>query len=147
MLNSNISPTCPHNMANFSTLAAQIGSLVWGTPVNFNGFRFLALLLQRHRSTGASQTLHDIWPSPGLVDYIFLLLPRNGILQGAKFTLHPSLELSYIGSITARHSSSGRQPKCGVQQRAPPLFDRPAITSGIGPHSSFLSIHSIESAQ
>jgi len=40
------------------------------------------------------------------------LLPRNRILPGAKFTLHPaSLELSYIGSITARHLSSGREPK------------------------------------
>jgi len=34
----------------------------------------------------------------------------NGIMQGAKFTLRPSLVLYYIGSVTARHSSSGRQP-------------------------------------
>jgi len=26
---------------------------------------------------------------------------------------------------------------CGVEQRAPPIFDRAAITLGIGPHSSF----------
>jgi len=39
------------------------------------------------------------------------LLPRNGILPRAKFTLRPaSLALSYIGSVTARHSSSGREP-------------------------------------
>ena len=38
------------------------------------------------------------------------LLPPNGILPGAKFTLHPSLAFSYIGSITARHSRSGHQP-------------------------------------
>jgi len=36
-------------------------------------------------------------------------LPRNGILPSAKFTLRPSLALSYIGSVTARHSSSRRQ--------------------------------------
>jgi len=43
--------------------------------------------------------------------YTFLrLLPPDGILPGAKFTLHPSLAFSYIGSVTARHSSSGRQP-------------------------------------
>jgi len=35
------------------------------------------------------------------------LLPGNGILPGAKFTLHPP---SPIGSITARHSSSGHEP-------------------------------------
>jgi len=27
---------------------------------------------------------------------------------------------------------------CGVEQRAPPIFDRAAITLGIGPHSSYL---------
>jgi len=34
-----------HNMVNFGPLAAEIGRLVWGTPVNFNGFRVLAALL------------------------------------------------------------------------------------------------------
>ena len=33
-----------------------------------------------------------------------------GILPGTKFTLHPSRSFSYIGSVTARHSSSGNQP-------------------------------------
>jgi len=36
LLGSNISPTCPHNMVNFGPLAAEIISLVWGTPANFN---------------------------------------------------------------------------------------------------------------
>jgi len=35
--------------------------------------------------------------------------------------------------------SSGRQAKrCGVEQRAPPIFGRAAITLGIGPHSSYV---------
>ena len=38
------------------------------------------------------------------------LLPPDGILPGAKFTLRPSLAFFYIGSVTARHSSSGRLP-------------------------------------
>jgi len=38
-------PTYPYNMVNFGLLAADIGSLVWGTPANFNGFRILAALL------------------------------------------------------------------------------------------------------
>jgi len=46
-------------------------------------------------------------------------------LPGAKFTLRPpSLALSYIGSVTARHSSSGREPNCGVEHMAPPIFSR-----------------------
>ena len=32
-------------MVNFGPLAAEIVSLVWGTPANFNGFCILAALL------------------------------------------------------------------------------------------------------
>jgi len=39
---------------------AEIGSLVWGTPANFNDFRVLVSLLQRRRSTEANQTLHNV---------------------------------------------------------------------------------------
>jgi len=45
LLSSNTSSTCPDNMVNFSPLMAEIGSGVWGTPANFNGFRVLAALL------------------------------------------------------------------------------------------------------
>ena len=45
LLSSNIFPTCRYNMVNFGPLAAEIISLVWGTPANFNGFRVLAALL------------------------------------------------------------------------------------------------------
>ena len=49
---------CPHNMVNFGPLAAEIGSVVWGTPANFDGFRVvLPSLLQRRRSPAeANQT-------------------------------------------------------------------------------------------
>jgi len=36
-------------------------------------------------------------------------LAHDRNLPGAKFTLHPSLAFSYIGSVTALHFSSGRQ--------------------------------------
>ena len=66
-------------MVNFGLLAAEIVSLVWGTPGNFNGFRVLAALL-------------------------------HGI------------------------SVVGVNKICGVEQRAPHIFGRAAITLGIGPH-------------
>ena len=72
LLNSNVSPTCPHNMVNFGPLAAEICWRVWGTPVNFNGFRVLVALV-------------------------------------------------------------GVSKLCGVEQRAPRIFGRAAITLGIGP--------------
>jgi len=31
------SPTCPYNIVNLGPLTAEIVSLVWGTPANFNG--------------------------------------------------------------------------------------------------------------
>ena len=40
LLSSNVSPRCHHNMMNFGTLAAEIDPDVWGTPTNFNGFRY-----------------------------------------------------------------------------------------------------------
>jgi len=57
LLSSNTSSTCPHNMVNFGQLAAEIVSLVWGTPANFNGFRVLAALLHGTVVLGVSETL------------------------------------------------------------------------------------------
>jgi len=76
-LNRNISSTCPPQYGNFGPLTAKIVSGVWGTPANFNGFRFLPPLL------------------------------------------HGTLVVD-------------------VEQRAPPIFGRAAITLGIGPHSSWI---------
>ena len=45
LLSSNTSSTCSYNMVNFGPLSAEILSLVWGTPANFNGFCVLAALL------------------------------------------------------------------------------------------------------
>jgi len=56
LLSSNISSTCLHNMVNFGPLAAEIISLVRGTPGNFNGFRVLAALLHGTLVVGVSQT-------------------------------------------------------------------------------------------
>jgi len=43
-------------MVNFGPLAAEIVSLVWGTPGNFNGFGVLAALLQGTLVVGVSRT-------------------------------------------------------------------------------------------
>jgi len=44
-------------MVNFGPLTAEIGSLVWGTPDNFNGVRVMAALLHGTLVVGVSQTL------------------------------------------------------------------------------------------
>jgi len=54
------------------------------------------------------------WPTV----YIFRIsYPVTEFLQGAKFTLCPSLAFSYIGSVTTRHSSSGLQPNFAALSR------------------------------
>jgi len=67
-----MSSTYLHNVAKFGQIAAEIGSGVWGTPANFNGFRVLPSLLQRRRSPEANQTSHDVWPSAGLLQYNYI---------------------------------------------------------------------------
>ena len=47
----------PYNMVNFGPLGAEIFSLVWGTPGNFNGFGVLAALLRGILVVGVSQSL------------------------------------------------------------------------------------------
>jgi len=71
LLNSNTSSTSSHNTVNFGPLAAEICWRVWGTPVNFYGFRFLAALLHgslRRWTEGATyirQGGHHVghWPT------------------------------------------------------------------------------------
>jgi len=59
-------------MVNFGLRTTETSWRVWGTPANFNGFRVLTLLLQRRRSPEVNQTLHDLWPSPALIHYIYI---------------------------------------------------------------------------
>ena len=57
LVKSNNFSTCAHNMVNFGPLTTEIGSGVWGTPANFNGFRVLAALLHGTLVVSVSQTL------------------------------------------------------------------------------------------
>jgi len=140
-------------MVTFGPLPTEIDWRVWGTPANFNGFRVLALLLQRRRSMEANQTLHDVWMSPAWAGRLFIhflwLLPRNGVLPGAKFTLRPfASSKSCTLLYWQRHSTAleqwARAKLCGVEDTAPPIFSTSTITLGIGPHSSCCSIASFE---
>ena len=49
-------------------------------------------------------------------------LIRSGILLGAMFTLSPKLALSYFDSVTAQHSSSGRQQNFAALSRGCHLY-------------------------
>ena len=59
-------------MANFGPERLSSIGVFGATQQISTGFRVLASLLQRRRSTGVNQTLHDVWPSPGLVHYVYI---------------------------------------------------------------------------
>ena len=90
-------------MVNFGPLAAEIVSLVWGNPANFNGFHVLAAFVS---------------------DIAIFVLKRDVKLQ---------LTNSWQRYCTALYLSASAK-LCGVEQRAPPMFDRATITLGIGSH-------------
>ena len=50
-------PHMSHNMVNFGPLAAEIASLVWGTPANIQRVLRLGRVTARHLVVGVSQTL------------------------------------------------------------------------------------------
>ena len=52
LLNRNVSPTRPHDMVNFGLLTAEIISLVWETPANFDRVSLLGSITERHCSSG-----------------------------------------------------------------------------------------------
>jgi len=148
MLSTNNSSTCPDNMANFGPLAAEILSLVWGTPANFNGFRVLASLLQRRRSTELRKSTKLCtmfgrllpWYCPGTLCIHFRdLLPPNGILSRAKFTLCPSMHhrTSFSGYIFATKASIDNLKKLTKQQyvlqMSPQYGNFGPLTAEIGP--------------
>jgi len=148
LLNRNMYSTCLHNIAIFGLLTAEICWRIWGTPANFNGFHVLPLLLQQSRSLEANQTLHDIWPSPGLVHYIYIfggscslteLCPVQNSLY-VQVLRSPILAALLHGTPAAGISQTLRcRTKNGItkrSQRAPPIFGRAAITLCDSPHSS-----------
>jgi len=104
VLNSNMSSTCPHNIANFGPLTAEICWPVWGTPANFNGIAsYLRYCIDiAHRRP--ARCLAVSWAATLYIHFRRLLIAPDIISSGAKFILRPSR------AFTARHSSSGRQP-------------------------------------
>ena len=145
MLNSDISPKCPRNMVNFGPLTAEIGWRDWGTQANFNRFHILASLLHRCCSIELKNPLQDVWPSPGLLQciYIFGGLTEFCQLQNSlcvQVSLSPILAALLHGTRAAAiNQTLCRRTRNGIMellQTAPPIFGWKAITLGIDRHSS-----------
>jgi len=132
-------------MVNFGPLAAEICWRVWGTPANFNGFRVLAALLHRRRSTEVNKTLRDVWLSPGLVHYIYILgdlVPWRNFDTCKIHFASKSCVLVLAGSLHGTPAvglslALRRGTMNGITelpQKAPPIFGWAVITLSIGPH-------------
>jgi len=101
-----------HNMANYGPLTAEIGLGVWAPQQISTGFASLLRCCSdvvHQRSTKRCTMFGRLLGWYTIYTFSGALAP-NGIFPGAKFTLRSSLTFSYIGSVTARHSSSGRWP-------------------------------------
>jgi len=95
---------------NFGPLAAEIVSLVWGTPGNFNGFRVLAALLHGTLVVGVIQTAalnrgrhlyseggHHVghWPTFLVCpEFQHLKLSTLAVSVNVRITRKPSLEIA-----------------------------------------------------
>ena len=115
VIKSNISSTYPQNMVNFDPLAAEIDCRVWGTPCSrFQRVSRLGFVTAPTSVNGGPPNFAQcLAVSCAGILYIHFrgLLPPDRIFARCKIHFTPSLAFSYIGSVTALHSSSGRQPK------------------------------------
>ena len=73
---------------------------------------------------------HLLWRQ--VINGRVISLQRQGIGYGAYYALTRN-------RVIAQHSSSARRSakRCGIEQRAPLIFGRMAITLGTGPHSGY----------
>ena len=152
LLSTNISSTCPHNMANFGPLMAEIGSGVWGTRANFSGFtsclRYCSDITHR-RPTKLCMMFGRLLGCYTIYTFSGALIPWQNFAQcRIHFTsqvLHSSTLAALLHgtpaagvSQTLQHGT--RKGITELSQWAPPIFGRVAITLGISPHSSFFSL-------
>ena len=132
-------------MLNFGPLTAEIRWRVWDTPANFNGFRVLPSLLQRRRSPEANQTLHDVWPSPGLLHYIYIFGGSCPLMEFCKihFTSKSCVLLYWQHYCTALQQRTSAK-LCGVvglQGMELPNFRRGCHLYPAGRPSRWASAH------
>jgi len=111
-------------MVNFGALAAEL-FVSLGHPSQFQRVSRLGSVTTATSLNGSqpnfARCLAVSWVFTLYIHFRGLLL-RNGILPSAKFTFRLSLALSYIGSVTTRHSSSGCQPNFAALSRRRHLY-------------------------
>jgi len=155
MLNSSMSSirSCPHNMVNFGPLTAEIGSGVWGHPSKFQRVSRLAFVTAATSLTGSQPNCTMFgrllgWYTISL--YIFggsCPLPEFCSVQYSLCIqvlrspiLAALLHNTPAAGVSQTFRRGTRNEIIEVSRRAPPIFGRAGITSGIGPHSGLFVV-------
>ena len=118
-------------------LAAAIWRTVGTTQVAWRCFCVLPSSLLRRCSLEANHNLHDVWPYPALLHYIYIFGGSCPLTEFARCKIHftsKSCVLLYWHRYCMALQQRASTKLCGVEQRAPPIFGRAAIRLGIGPH-------------
>ena len=90
-----------------------------GHPSKFQRVHVLAAFLQRCRSTEANQTLHDVWPSPGLVQDIYIFgssCPLTEFHYMQNSLCVQVLHFPTLASLLHGTPAAGSAKHCGVVQ-------------------------------
>ena len=104
-----------HTSLQYGKLRPTNGSGVWGTPANFNGFRIFVSLLQGSSSLKATQTLHDVWPSPELVHCIYIFRGSYLLMEFCQLQNNNVTSKSCVLLYWQRHCTA-------LQQQASAIF-------------------------
>jgi len=148
LLNSNISSTCPHNMANVGPLTAEIGFPVWGTQHISTGF---ASWLRYCSDVGHRRPTALCMMFGRLLGWYTIYTLSGALAPLTEFCqVQNSLYVQVLHSLILAALLQGTRAAAVSQtlwrgkgngitellQRAPPIFGWAAITLGIGTHSS-----------
>ena len=111
-----------------------------GHPSKFQRVSRFGFVTAPMRSTKLSTMFAVSW---AVVHYIYIFgcscPQRNFTMCKIHFASKSCILLYYLRCCTALELWASAK-LCGVEQRAPPVFGRAAITLGIGPHSSLSSL-------
>jgi len=118
-------------------------------------FRILPSLLHRSLSTAVNQTLHDVWPAPGLVHYIhfggschlteFYQVENSLCVQVLRSSILAALLLGTRVVAVSQTLRRGTSLRNGITElsllvifnRERHLYSQAAITLDTVPHSSY----------
>ena len=121
----------------------------FGHPNKFQRVSRLGFVTSATSLKEANQTLHDLWPSLGLVHYTYIFGGSCPLMEFCPVqnwlyvqVLHCSILAALLHSTPAAGVSQTllRGTRNGItepSQRASPIFGWAAITLGIGPHCSY----------